>query len=168
MKFFNIFAIKIRRMKTLKLLLIALAIAIISPSCKMQGMKKEDKRAHTLSTTIKPISLTKKEFNLKIADTNADTWKYLGDKPAIVDFYADWCGPCRIIAPSLEELAAKYNGKIYIYKVDTDKEQELAQKFGISSIPSLLFIPMNGEPQMVKGALPKMMIERKIKSILLK
>lgn len=155
-------------MKTLKLLLLIVTIAIISPGCKLLGLKKDAKEADTVSTTAKTIPLTKKEFDLKVTDTNADTWNYLGDKPAIVDFYADWCGPCRMIAPSLEKLAAEYNGKIVIYKVDVDKEPALAQKFGISSIPSLLFIPMNGEPQQVNGALPKMMIEGKIKSILLK
>lgn len=168
MKIFNIFAKKIIQMKTLKLLLLIVTIATISPSCKLLGQKKEAEKTNTISTTAKPIPLTKKEFDLKVADTNADTWKYLGNKPAIVDFYADWCGPCRMIAPSLEKLAAEYDGKIIIYKVDVDKEPALAQKFGISSIPSLLFIPMNGEPQQVKGALPKIMIEAKIKSILLK
>lgn len=154
-------------MKTLKIVLIVVMATTISTSCKMFGNKKEDTKTTTQSASAKPIHLTKSEFDLKVADTNAEAWKYLGDKPALVDFYADWCGPCRRIAPSLEELAAKYDDKIYIYKVDTDQEQALAQKFGITSIPSLLFIPMNGEPQMVNGALPKMVIESKIKSILL-
>ena len=82
-------------------------------------------------------------------------WKYAGKLPAIIDFYADWCGPCRSIAPALEELSEEYAGKIHIYKVDTDKETELAGIFGIQSIPSILFIPMEGQPMMQRGAIPK-------------
>ena len=77
------------------------------------------------------------------------------DKPVLVDFFAEWCGPCKMIAPSLEELSEEYKGKIVIYKVDTDKETELAGAFGIQSIPTLLFIPMEGQPMMQRGAIPK-------------
>ena len=119
---------------------------------------------------MKTIKLTKADFLAKVAnyETNPNEWKYLGDKPAIIDFYADWCGPCRAIAPSLEELADEYGGKIYIYKVDTEKEQELAGVFGIRSIPSLLFIPMTGKPQMAQGALPKKDLKKAIDEFLLK
>lgn len=118
---------------------------------------------------MKTIMLTKADFLKKVADYegNPDEWKYLGDKPAIVDFYASWCGPCKAIAPILEELAAEYDGKIYIYKVDTEAEQELAAAFGIRSIPSLLFIPMNGQPQMAQGALPKETFKQAIEEVLL-
>jgi thioredoxin len=92
----------------------------------------------------------------------------LGDKPAIVDFYASWCGPCKTIAPILEELAAEYGDQIYIYKVDTEEEQELAAAFGIRSIPTLLFIPMDGEPQMAQGAMPKASFKEAIEKVLLK
>ena len=92
-----------------------------------------------------------KVFNYeKVAD-----WKYLGELPAIIDSYADWCGPCKMIAPLLEELSDEYKGKISIYKVDTDVEQELSAVFGIQSIPTMLFIGGDGEPMMQPGALPK-------------
>lgn len=100
--------------------------------------------------------LTKESFLTKVFDyENNREWKFEGDVPAIVDFYADWCGPCKMVAPILEELSEEYKGRINIYKVDTDKEQELAAVFGIRSIPSILFVPMNGKPQMAMGAMPK-------------
>lgn len=101
-------------------------------------------------------------------EENPDKWVYLGDKPAIIDFYADWCGPCKTIAPILEELAAEYDGQIYIYKVDTEAEQQLAAEFGIRSIPSLLFVPMGEAPQMAQGALPKDAFKQAIDEVLLK
>lgn len=111
--------------------------------------------------------LTTDEFKQKVFnwDENSD-WKYEGDLPAIVDFYADWCGPCKMVAPILEELSDEYEGRIRIYKVDTDKEQELAMAFGIQSIPSILFIPMDEKPQMAAGALPKEQLQNVIKDIL--
>ena len=118
---------------------------------------------------MKTIHITKEEFLKKVAnyEENPNEWKYLGDKPAIIDFYADWCGPCKSIAPVLEELAEEYKDKIYIYKVDTEKEQELAGAFGIRSIPSLLFVPMTGMPQMAQGALPKATFREAINKVLL-
>ena len=102
------------------------------------------------------ILLNTEEFKTKVFDyTKNDTWQYLGDKPAIIDFYADWCGPCKMVAPVLEELSDEYEGKINIYKVDTEVEQELSAVFGIRSIPSMLFIPVNDQPKMQAGALPK-------------
>ena len=105
----------------------------------------------------KAIQLTKADFLTKVVnyETSPNEWNYLGDKPAIVDFYADWCGPCKMVGPVLEELAKEYEGKIYVYKVDAETEQELAAVFGIQSIPTLLFIPMNDKPQIARGALPK-------------
>lgn len=119
---------------------------------------------------VKTIHLTKAEFVKKVVnyEENAKEWNYLGDKPAIVDFYASWCGPCKSIAPILEELADEYDGQVYIYKVDTDKEQELSSAFGITSIPTLLFIPMAGKPRVVQGALPKTELKRLIDDVLLK
>jgi len=118
---------------------------------------------------MKAIHITKDEFIKKVAnyESNPSEWKYLGDKPCIIDFYADWCGPCKMVAPILEDLAAEYNDKIYVYKVDTEAEQELAGAFGIRSIPSILFCPMNGAPQMAQGALPKATFKEAIDNVLL-
>ncbi len=123
-----------------------------------------------VESQVKTINLTKAEFLEKVVnyEENPEEWVYLGDKPAIIDFYADWCVPCRIVAPILEELAAKYEEEIYIYKIDTEKEQELAAVFGIRSIPSILFVPMGDQPQMVAGALPKESFEEAIQDILLR
>lgn len=116
------------------------------------------------------IHLTKAEFLDKVYnfEKNPNEWKYEGDKPAIVDFYADWCGPCKMVAPILDELAKEYEGQIVIYKVDTEKEKDLAGAFGIRSIPSILFIPMTGEPQMAQGAMPKASFKKAIDEFLLK
>ena len=104
-----------------------------------------------------------------LSDANASSsLTYLGDKPAIVDFYASWCGPCRMVAPILEELAGEYEGKIVVYKVNTEKEPDLAAAFGIRSIPSILFIPMSGKPQMLQGAMPKDAFKKAIEEYLLK
>ncbi len=119
----------------------------------------------------KVVYLSTQMFIDQIFDykANPDKWVYKGDKPAIVDFYATWCGPCKRVAPIMEELAAEYDGQINIYKVDTDKEKELAgQVFGIRSIPSILFIPVNGQPTMYTGAYPKEHYVDLIKENLLK
>ena len=103
-----------------------------------------------------PEHLTKETFLEKVFNFEENKeWKYEGDKPAIIDFYADWCGPCKMVAPILEEIDEEYGDKLNVYKIDTDKEQELAMAFGIQSIPSLLFIPVDEKPQMAQGALPK-------------
>ena len=121
-------------------------------------------------TKQKTINLTKAEFIAKVANYEAspDKWVYLGDKPCLIDFYADWCGPCKMVAPILEELAEEYKDDIYIYKVDTEAEQELAAAFGIRSIPSILFCPMGEQPQMAQGALPKDGFKKAIDEVLLK
>ena len=110
--------------------------------------------------------LTKDTFLEKVFNYEQNKeWKYSGDKPCIIDFYADWCGPCKMVAPILEELSKEYDGKLYVYKIDTEAEQELASVFGIRSIPSLLFVPMEGQPQMAMGALPKEVFEKAFKDI---
>lgn len=113
-------------------------------------------------------NLTKDTFLKKVFnyEQNQD-WKYEGNLPCIIDFYADWCGPCKMIAPILEELSEEHKGKINIYKVDTEQEQELSAVFGIRSIPSMLFCPKDAEPQMAVGALPKYAIEKAIKEVLM-
>lgn len=112
-------------------------------------------------------TLTTETFRQKVYDFEAhEEWKYAGDLPAIVDFYADWCAPCKRLAPILEDLAKEYAGKLHIYKVDTEKDADLAAMFGIRSIPSILFIPKNGEPQMATGALPRESLENAIRDVL--
>jgi thioredoxin len=99
------------------------------------------------------INLTKSDFIQKVFnyEANSEEWKYEGDLPAIVDFYADWCQPCRIASPILDELAREYEGKIYVYKIDTEKERELTSVFGIQSLPTFMLIPMGGNPQVFSG-----------------
>lgn len=103
------------------------------------------------------VKMTTADFREKVFDYEQETeWNYRGTLPAIIDFYADWCGPCKAVAPVLEELSDMYDGRLVIYKVDTEAEQELAQIFGISSIPTFLFIPGQGrQPMMQPGAFPK-------------
>ncbi|MEI6697323.1 MAG: thioredoxin [Bacteroidota bacterium] len=112
--------------------------------------------------------LTKQAFIDKVFnyEVNKD-WKFEGELPCIIDFYADWCQPCKMVAPILEELSKEYEGKINIYKIDTEAEQELAGAFGIRSIPSILFCPKEGAPQMSMGALPKDSFKQMIEEVLL-
>lgn len=134
---------------------------------KVNNLTTENKSMET--KTEKTIHLTKADFLTKVADyeKNPTEWKYLGDKPAIIDFYASWCGPCKMIAPILEELATEYEDDIYIYKIDTEEEQELAAAFGIRSIPTILFVPLEGQPQMAQGAMPKSTFKKAIEEVLL-
>lgn len=119
--------------------------------------------------TAKPIDLTKETFKERVFDyeNNPEEWKYIGDKPAIIDFHADWCPPCRITSPVLAELAAEYGGEIYIYKINVDDEPELAYMFGAKALPTFLFIPMDKMPQMGVGALPKKSFREVIETFLL-
>lgn len=113
--------------------------------------------------------LTKEQFLTKVFDfeKNKD-WKFEGELPCIIDFYANWCGPCKMVAPILEELSDEYKGKVNIYKVNTEQEQEqeLAGAFGIRSIPSMLFVPQDGQPQMSAGALPKDALKKAMEDVL--
>jgi len=150
-------------MKSLTVTILSMVLLTCNTS---QGKEKELTKK---DNKVKTIKLNKADFLTKVADyeTTPGEWKYLGDKPAIIDFYADWCAPCRAIAPVLEELAAEYGEKIYIYKVNTQSEQEISAVFGIKSIPTLLFIPMGATPQMTQGALPKSEIKKLIDTLLL-
>ena len=111
--------------------------------------------------------LTKATFVEKVFnfEENKD-WKFEGDIPCVIDFYADWCGPCKAVAPVLEELSKEYEGKVNIYKINTEEEQELAGAFGIRSIPTILFVPMEGQPQAAMGALPKSQFKDIIKDVM--
>lgn len=112
--------------------------------------------------------LTNQTFKEKVFNYEQNQeWKFEGELPCIIDFYADWCQPCKMVAPILEELSKEYAGKINIYKVDTEAEQELASVFGIRSIPSILFCPKDGQPQMAMGALPKDTFRQAINEVLL-
>ncbi len=161
-------------MKKLTLtIVLVLSLVTVYAFTADKNVKQETKKENNNKTEKKKmgtIHLTKDEFLKKVVDyeNNPNEWKYLGDKPAIIDFYADWCGPCKMIAPVLEELAAEYADEIYIYKIDTEKERELAAAFGIRSIPTLLFVPMGEAPQMAQGALPKNAFKEAIDKVLLK
>ena len=138
-------------------------------SVEMTGAARPDEEtAAKEKPTTKVVHITKADFLKKIYDIekNPDEWKYLGSQPAIVDFYADWCGPCRQLSPVLDELAKEYSGKLTIYKVNVDNERGLATFFGIRSIPTLLFIPMKGKPQRSLGALSKTELKGIIKDVL--
>lgn len=105
---------------------------------------------------MKAVNLTKADFLKKVANYEANPeWKFLGERPAIIDFYATWCGPCKMLAPILDEVAGEYDGQIDVYKVNVDEEEELASLFRIRTVPTLLFVPLNEAPQMAQGVLPK-------------
>lgn len=138
-------------------------------SVEMTGAARPDEEtAAKEKPTTRVVHITKADFLKKVYDfeKNPDEWKYLGSQPAIVDFYADWCGPCRQLSPVLDELAKEYSGKLTIYKVNVDNERGLATFFGIRSIPTLLFIPMKGKPQRSLGALSKTELKGIIKDVL--
>lgn len=141
-------------------LMIALATSCGNAGAQNDNNKKETGPKHA-------IELTSEQFSQVVYDIDGDDMKYLGSKPAIVDFTATWCGPCRSIAPILEELAKEYEGQIVVYKVDVDKCRDVATAFGISSIPAVLYIPLDGEPSMTIGARNKSKFQNEIDKILL-
>lgn len=131
-----------------------------------------DKKAAATTTTTKAEAgkvkhLTKAEFDKLVCNTANGGWKYIGDKPCVIDFYATWCGPCKMISPYLDEFAEKYKNQMYVYKIDIDKERELAQMFGAFSIPLLIFVPQKGEPSAQRGALGKEDLEIAIRKAVL-
>jgi thioredoxin 1 len=147
--------------------MIILAIMIIS--CQSNSNEsKNNQNINNMETKGRVVHITTQQFKEKVFNyDNSKTWKYEGELPAIIDFYADWCGPCKMVSPVLEQLAKEYDGKLVIYKVDTEKEKDLATAFGISSIPTLIFVPKNGQPQAAMGALPKETFVKAINDILL-
>lgn len=112
------------------------------------------------------VELDAKTFKELVADYNAEEWKYLGDRPAVIDFYADWCGPCKKIGPVLEKLAGEFDGEVYVYKVNVDRNRMLSRVFEISSIPALMFIPKDGEPEMVVGFRDEDFLRKKITGLI--
>jgi len=158
-------------MKKKVFMYMALMLVIIAGSFLWISRQKEEAKAKVYEVKKSaPIHLTKAEFISKVANftANQTDWKYLGDKPCVIDFYATWCGPCKMVAPILEDLASQYDGQIYIYKVDVDAEPEIAAAYGIQSIPTLFFCPMNGTPQISQGAMPKESFQKMITEVLLK
>ena len=155
-------------MRKTKYAFILSAVMVIVSCCRNSGGDNQQ-NTNNKDKKMQTIHLTKSEFLAKVADyeTSPNEWKYLGARPAVIDFYASWCGPCKMIAPILEELAAEYGDSIYIYKINTEEEQELAAAFGIQSIPTLLFVPMEGAPQMAQGAMPKNALKEAIDKVLL-
>lgn len=151
-------------MKTLRTAAVTMAVIICLSACGNAGAR--NKKKATDNTPKAVVELTSGEFNSKVFDTSLDNAKFLGDKPAIVDFSATWCRPCQRLSPILEELAKEYEGKVDIYKVDVDKCRELAEVFKISSIPAMLFIPMEGEAFMLVGLRNKAELQKKIEEIL--
>lgn len=147
-------------MKRLVIFMVLMSISIGTMAACGNGSGRQKKASAT--------ELSSKDFNLKVYDLEEEGLKYLGDKPAIIDFNATWCGPCRRIAPILDELAQEYDGQIVIYKVDVDKCPDIAEAFGIQSIPAVLYIPVDGEPQMTIGSRSKTQFQQEIEKILLK
>lgn len=143
----------------MKKIFIILAVAVLSIGISYANNNGE-----------KIVHLTKAEFLKKVMDyeNNVNEWKYLGDKPAIIDFYADWCGPCKRLSPILEEIAAEYEGEVIIYKVNVDDERDIATAFGIRSLPTLFFVPKQGNPSVVEGFLPKEELYKAMNATILK
>lgn len=145
--------------------LVMLTLLIVS--CSASAKKDNSETAQAAEGEV--IALDKATFLRDVYNYEKDPtqWVYEGKKPCIIDFYADWCGPCRKVAPIMKEMAGKYKDQIVVYKIDVDKETELAQTFGISSIPTILFVPLKGKPQLVQGAMPRSEVVKQVEEYLL-
>ena len=153
-----------------KLFFLNLMLVVLFTACTEKKQENKTTENQISAQGGQPIHLTKAEFLSKVANfqTNTNEWKYLGDKPCIIDFYASWCGPCKMVAPILDDLAKEYNGQIYIYKIDVDAEPEIAAAYGIQSIPTIFFSPMTGNPQVSQGAMQKEDFQKIIVGLLLR
>ncbi len=149
--------------KTIFFSLVIISIAFSSCNAVNPGSKVENSSGKADVSALSNAMFKKLVFNY---DINKE-WKFEGSKPVLIDFYADWCPPCRKLSPLVEEIAKEYQGKIVVYKVDTDKEKDLAQSLGITNLPTLLFIPIKGNPQVTLGLIPKETIVNKINGLLL-
>ena len=151
-----------KQIKSLIVTALTLTIGLTACAQRTTGTKNEK--------NMKAIELNNDEFRKQVYDytKNPDAWKYEGELPAVIDFYATWCGPCKMMAPVMETLAEEYAGRIKVYKVDVDKEQRLAALFGVRSIPTFIFIPMQGEPQHANGAMDIAQMRKLIDGTLLK
>ena len=145
-------------MQTFKIAVLITAAMICLGACGNAGA--QNKKQNTTGTPYAVVELTAEEFNAKVYDTSLENAEFLGKRPAIVDFSATWCGPCKRLSPILEELAMEYKGKVDIYKVDVDKCRKLAETFNISSIPAMLFIPMEGRYTVKVGSMEKEELEQ--------
>lgn len=146
---------------------LSLGLVLLLSNCNAGNPGKTQSVADAPAGT-KVIVMNNEMFKQKVFNYEANKeWKYEGDLPAIIDFYADWCGPCRQLSPRVEEIAREYDGKIVVYKVNTDVERELAQSMGVTSLPTLLFIPAKGQPQATMGALPKETLVKAVQEVLL-
>ncbi len=158
-------------MKLIKSLISTFTIILATTACAGNGgERKKSNEPKEEDNKMEIVELNKADFLKKVYnyEVNSKEWKFEGNRPAIVDFYATWCGPCKALHPILEELSKEYNGKVDFYQIDVDQEQELAAAFGIRSIPTLLFIPTKEDPRVTQGALPKNELKKTIEEFLLK
>jgi thioredoxin len=149
---------------------IAALMSLLTISACAGGSSKQPTTNQKEKSNMETIHLTKAEFLKRVCnyEANPNEWKYEGTVPCIVDFYATWCGPCKMLSPTLQELAKEYDGKIVVYKIDVDQEQDLASAFGVQSIPTLLWVPMKGNPTVTRGAMMKNDLKKMIDQTLLK
>lgn len=155
-----------------KLIMFSLMAAISLAACSQEKQSAASQPSGETAAAVsdyKPVEMNTQMFIDRVVDfKNAKEWDYKGDKPAVIDFYATWCGPCKKLSPILDELSSEYAGNVLFYKVDVDREQELAGAFGIQSIPMVLLIPKEGKPYVVQGLRPKAELKEAIDSVLLK
>lgn len=152
------------KMKRVTLLLLT-AVSLLISECRADNPGRTETKT---GNTGNVVSLTDETFKKKIFNYEVNKeWKFEGDKPALIDFFAVWCGPCRQLSPLVEEIAKEYAGKIDVYQIDTDQERALSTSMGISGLPTLLFIPLKGKPQISVGVLPKATLDKAVNEILL-